>query len=613
MSQPSGTLHALIRCEKVGFMSHVSLYRRHRPMVFDDVVGQDHITRTLRNAVREGSLASGYLFTGPRGTGKTTTARILAKALICTEGPKGDPDGTCAQCEEIAEGRHPDVLELDAASRRGIDAVREEIIRGAQYSPVRGRAKVYIIDEVHMLTKEAFNAFLKTLEEPPPGVVFVLCTTDPHKVPETIHSRCQRFDFRRIGIQEIADRLESICAAEGIKSGQGALELLARHADGGMRDAITTLEQVAAFTENDFSVDDVESMLGEVSIAQLFEVGALAARRDVPGCFRFVAQLVETGADIAGFVGELTSHVRDLYVVSLFGDVTGIVDAPPEQISRLRAQALEFEGPDRLARALAVLETLASDLRYASDPRLALEVAFVRLAHARGDLTLEALSERIESLEVGGVSHPVRPAAQAPATPSPVVPAEEGAEPVLEDSRPAPRQESHSPQEQVTVIEASSDMVLDLARVKRSWPAVVAEIRKRKRARAPIFESAEANVDADGVTLVIEIAGGSAFALTHIDDPEMRGIVQSALAIVFGQPVPFRYQVGRGAVKPIPPAKQAQRVDVPPATAGDETSSTPAPKTGGGIDQSILQKIGGQVVGERVPETAHSMDEGDDD
>jgi len=206
-------------------MAHQSLYRKYRPSTFDDVVGQSHIERTLRNAVAEGKVAHAYLFTGPRGTGKTTTARLLAKALLCDRAPTGEPDGTCEQCIEIAEGTHPDVREIDAASNTGVDAVREEIIGRVQFAPTRGTHKVYIIDEVHMLSQAAFNALLKTLEEPPSHVIFVLCTTHPHKVPETIHSRCQRFDFHRISVEDIADHLRFIAESEGFRVDRGAFTL----------------------------------------------------------------------------------------------------------------------------------------------------------------------------------------------------------------------------------------------------------------------------------------------------------------------------------------------------------------------------------------------------
>ena len=288
-------------------MAHQSLYRKYRPQTFDAVVGQEHIERTLRNAVADGKVAHAYLFTGPRGTGKTTTARILAKALNCEHGAGANPDGTCEQCIEIAEGRHPDVYELDAASRTGVDNVREEIIGRVSFAPTKGRYKVYIIDEVHMLSATAFNALLKTIEEPPSHVVFVLATTHPHKVPETIQSRCQRFDFHRIGIDDIVGRLRVIRDGEGFDIDDAALALIARHAAGGMRDAITTLEQLASFTGGTVTVEDVEGLLGEVDAAQLLQIAGLVAQRDVAGCFRWVARFAEEGTDLAEFVRELTA------------------------------------------------------------------------------------------------------------------------------------------------------------------------------------------------------------------------------------------------------------------------------------------------------------------
>jgi len=224
-----------------------ALYRKYRPQVFEDVVGQEPIERTLKNALAQDKVSHAYLFCGPRGTGKTTTARLLAKALLCQSGPTPDPDGTCEDCELIAEGTHPDVYELDAASRTGVENVREEIISRVQFAPTRGRYKVYIIDEVHMLSTAAFNALLKTLEEPPSHVVFVLCTTDPQKVPETIHSRCQRFDFRRIAPETMVSRLGAICMAEDVEFEGEALDLIAQRAEGGLRNALTSLEQIIAY------------------------------------------------------------------------------------------------------------------------------------------------------------------------------------------------------------------------------------------------------------------------------------------------------------------------------------------------------------------------------
>ncbi len=249
-----------------------ALYRKYRPQTFEDVVGQEHIERTIRNAIQTDKVSHAYLFTGPRGTGKTTTARLLAKALLCEGGPTSDPDGTCEDCELIASGEHPDVYELDAASRTGVENVREEIIGRVNYAPTRGRYKVYIIDEVHMLSVAAFNALLKTLEEPPEHVVFVLCTTDPQKVPETIQSRCQRFDFRRISSEELISRLGAICEMEGVEYEGDALDLIAHRAQGGMRDALTSLEQLITFSNGSVTSVEAERLLGALDSSDLADI-----------------------------------------------------------------------------------------------------------------------------------------------------------------------------------------------------------------------------------------------------------------------------------------------------------------------------------------------------
>lgn len=386
-----------------------SLYRKYRPLTFDSVVGQQHIVSTLEHAITEGRLSHAYLFCGPRGTGKTTMARILAKALLCrnaeaarAEGASGCmPDGTCEECELIAEGNHPDVYELDAASRTGVDNVREEIINSVNFAPVRGKYKIYIIDEVHMLTTAAFNALLKTLEEPPAHVIFVLCTTDPQKILETILSRCQRFDFHRIGNEDIEHRLSYVCEQEGFDYDDEALTIVARHAKGGMRDALSTLEQLSVFGNGAVHADDARSLLGEVSDQILGEFARAIAERDIAELYGLIRAQVEEGNDLLELTRDLVAHVRDVYVACVAGARAELFEGGAEQAEALAAEAAAFgEHPaDRLARVLTVLDDAALEMRGASDVRLVLEIACTRLARPEADLTIEALAERVARLE----------------------------------------------------------------------------------------------------------------------------------------------------------------------------------------------------------------------
>lgn len=412
-----------------------SLYRKYRPLTFDSVVGQQHIVSTLEHAITEGRLSHAYLFCGPRGTGKTTMARILAKVLLCrnaeaarAEGASGCmPDGTCEECELIAEGNHPDVYELDAASRTGVDNVREEIINSVNFAPVRGKYKIYIIDEVHMLTTAAFNALLKTLEEPPAHVIFVLCTTDPQKILETILSRCQRFDFHRIGNEDIEHRLSYVCEQEGFDYDDEALAIVARHAKGGMRDALSTLEQLSVFGNGSVHADDARSLLGEVSDQILGEFSRAIADRDVAELYGLIRAQVEEGNDLLELTRDLVAHVRDVYVACVAGARAELFEGGSEQAEALAAEAAAFgEHPaDRLARVLTVLDDAALEMRGASDVRLVLEIACTRLARPEADLTIEALAERVARLEamIANGAVPASVAAAQAAAPAASVPA----------------------------------------------------------------------------------------------------------------------------------------------------------------------------------------------
>ena len=389
-----------------------ALYRKYRPQIFEDVIGQEPIARTLKNAIAQDKLSHAYLLCGPRGTGKTTTARLIAKALLCEHGPTPDPDGTCEDCRMIADGVHPDVYELDAASRTGVENVREEIISRVQFAPTRGRYKVYVIDEVHMLSTAAFNALLKTLEEPPDHVVFVLCTTDPQKVPDTIQSRCQRFDFHRISAEAMVSRLGAICVSEGVEFEGEALDLIAHRADGGMRNALTSIEQIIAFENGRVTLKGAELILGAVDSNDMADIIRAIGTRDVAACFRWVADYVEAGSDLVQFVRDMTEHVRNMYVLAMAGDDIDL--NIPETTRRELVEERQWFGEDRLSRMLGVLGDLSVELKDSSNQRLSFEIALTRMVRPDSDLTIAALAERVEALESGysAVAHVVSEAPQ---------------------------------------------------------------------------------------------------------------------------------------------------------------------------------------------------------
>ena len=386
-----------------------SLYRKYRPQTFADVVGQTHVVGTLERAVLEGRTSHAYLFCGPRGTGKTTMARLLAKALMCEQGQGHLPDGTCEQCRLIAAGEHPDVYELDAASRTGVDNVREEIINSVGYAPVRARYKLYIIDEVHMLTTAAFNALLKTLEEPPEHVIFVLCTTDPQKIPQTILSRVQRFDFRPISNEDIEQRLVHVCDQEGFTYEDEALKLVVANARGGMRDALSTLEQLSVFGGGTISAEAARDLLGALPGQELDQVVAALASRDVATLFQLVETLANEGRDLLQFVRELAARVRDVYVVQVVGDKAERVLGPAAGVERLKRDAAAFGSADRLARVLSLLGDVSREMAIAPNQRLVLEICFTRIARPDSDLTMESLAERIAELETRLASYEANP------------------------------------------------------------------------------------------------------------------------------------------------------------------------------------------------------------
>lgn len=614
-----------------------ALYRKYRPSTFEDVVGQEHIERTLKNALEQEKVSHAYLFCGPRGTGKTTMARILAKALLCEKAPTIDPDGNCEECLAIAAGTHPDVYELDAASRTGVENVREEIINRVHYAPTHGSYKIYIIDEVHMLSTAAFNALLKTLEEPPSHVVFILCTTDPQKVPDTIHSRCQRFDFHRLSVDEITARLGAVCVQEGVEFEPEALELISHQAEGGMRNALTSLEQLAAFGEGHVTLDGAHRILGSLDNEGLTEIVQALGKHDAGACFTWVSHYVETGADIAQFVQELAEHMRNLYLMSLT-DADVEISASTSAREVMESE-LELFGTERLSRALSVLGDLMKELRATTNSRLAFEIALTRLLRPESDLTLESLSERIEELEMKLLSTPSLAYAQG----APTAPVSAGAmqmpapmqsmqqpsapQPAVAQSQPAPQQAytpvqaptpsapaprpTPAPQPMPTprpapapqqvpapqpapvpqpmpaqaatgspasnVPPASVDLT-NAAALQRMWHSVTSALRKSNPARGVLFMGAKIEADPQNHGVKIVFSPDSSFAYAAAQKKEVKDVLAQSFIEVTGGSVPFQLLMGQGGSAPSAGSNYQGTVNQSASTPAAYAPQTPQPQ-----------------------------------
>lgn len=594
-----------------------ALYRKYRPTTFKDVVGQEHIERTLKNAIEQGKVSHAYLFCGPRGTGKTTMARILAKALLCERGPTVEPDGTCPECEAIAQGTHPDVYELDAASRTGVDNVREEIIARVNYAPTRGAWKVYIIDEVHMLTNAAFNALLKTLEEPPEHILFILCTTDPQKVPDTIQSRCQRFDFHRISNEAIVSRLGAICVEEGVDFEGEALDLIAYRADGGMRNALTSLEQLIAFGGGHVTLEGAQNLLGSLDETDLSEIVLAIGKRDAAACFNWVARYVETGADLAQFVSDLSEYVRNVYLLSMAGIEVEI--SVNEATRKAMVDQLKYFGQDRLSRLLVVLGDLSKELHSSSNPRLSFEIALTRMVRPESDLTIEALAERIEELErkiasgqVGAAVQVSTPPLQATPQAMPQVASHAAPQATSQTMAQAAQQVTSrvEPQampqqanfqdssQQVSSLQVNSQPVVTApvqenppqpasqggmssgvesvppaqtsaasgalpievtnpAAVQRFWHSVTSSLRKANPARGVLFMNAKIFGESNGSGLVITFGKDNGFAYTAAQKPEVQQLLSQTIDSIAGGHVPYRLMLEEGGSPQSPFANSA--------------------------------------------------------
>ncbi len=550
----------------------ISLYRKYRPTRFEDVAGQAHITRTLVNAIKQERVSHAYLFAGPRGTGKTSTAKILAMALNCEAGhgkATAEPDGTCPQCEAIRRGGSLDVLEIDAASNRGIDEIRD-IRDRVSFAPVEGRMKVYIVDEVHMLTTEAFNALLKMLEEPPAHVVFVLATTEPHKVLPTILSRCQRFDFRRPSAQEIAQVLASVADREGIDVSESALSVIARSASGSFRDALGTLDQLSAYCENKISLQDALALLGVAEQDLLFELVDVVHEHDTKAALLFVEHLAQSGTDLNQFLKDLLGHLRDLYVVRHTTEPPDSIVTSEEHLDYLRSQANRVSTAELVAFVDLVGDAQRA-IRQGADPRLELELALIKLTRPETDASLRGILNRLESLEAAAASGSIAP---RPAGPSIVPSGGPSVSAAPDAARPAGRDavngQAGAPDKQRRLasvpsagsatadssgaggdapaqgatLEPVGDVVgaappparvePTIDNLRRAWPVILSAVKNhRPSLHAVLSESRPESLEQD--TLTLKFPQGADFAAAQAGKQENLGFLTDALADVTGR------------------------------------------------------------------------------
>jgi DNA polymerase III subunit gamma/tau len=525
------------------FVPETSLYRRHRPQTFDEVVGQEHVVRTLRNAVERDRVHHAYLFVGSRGTGKTSMAKILARCLNCERGgPTTEPCGECESCRTIAAGTSLDVIEMDAASNRSVDDIRD-LRERVGYVPAAGRWKVYIIDEAHMLTREAWNAFLKTLEEPPPNTVFVLATTEAHKVMPTIVDRCQRFDFQRPVPAQIADVLERVAGAEGIEIEDGAVAAIARAANGSFRDALGTLDQLVAYGGGPVETGDVLAVLGVADAELIFAAADAIAAGDGRAALETVERLARSGRDATQFIRDLVAHLRQLLVIETAETVPESFAVTAGQEERLRIQ-VEQIGDVALVRAIDELSAALSAIRdWGDDPRTALELALLKAARPDSDPSREALAQRVDRLERGfsgpvAVENPEPAPEDAPPQRTDDPPASTEAAAPRTDETPQRAVEASAPQPGApSAATATAVEAIDLERVAGLWPAVLDQVgRSGSELLSAVFQAARPlAVDPERAIIEVGFPPSAAFNKRKAESQANRERLAEAVRTVVGE------------------------------------------------------------------------------
>jgi DNA polymerase III subunit gamma/tau len=527
-----------------------SLYRRHRPRTFDDVVGQDHVVRTLRNAIEQGKVHHAYLFVGSRGTGKTSMAKILAASLNCVNGPTVTPCGECESCRSIASATSLDVIEMDAASNNSVDDIRD-LRERVSFAPVAGGHKVYILDEAHMLSTAAWNAFLKTLEEPPPHTIFVLATTEAAKVLPTVVDRCHRFDFARPSVPQIAGVLRRVADAEDIAIGDEAAALVARSATGSFRDALGTLEQLVAYSGREIALEDVLAVLGAADADLVFGAVDAVAAGDVRAALLAASRLADSGRDLGRFFGDLEAHARALMVVQALGELPPELRVTPKQDERLASQAKTI-APIDVVRLLELIAAALRAMKDGADARTQLDLVLVKAAEPAHDPSAKALLARIERLEGRAPG-----AGAQPVSHDPVQPATAAGRTKVAVSTTTTAPEAEAAVTAVAVVESDD---LSLAAVAEVWPAVVESFESESPQLYAILQAARPTALSDR-DLTIAWPETASLYKRQAEDPERREQIARSIREVTGASLRLAYELAGEHERPEPALTEDELVD----------------------------------------------------
>jgi len=573
-------------------MSYVVFARKYRPQTFDDIAGQSHVTTTLKNAISSGRVAHSYLFAGPRGVGKTTTARLLAKALNCDKGPTATPCNSCASCKEISGGSSMDILEIDGASNRGIDEIRN-LRDNVKFAPSRGRFKIYIIDEVHMLTQEAFNALLKTLEEPPAHVKFIFATTMAYKVPATIISRCQRFDFRRIASSVILKNLKEIVKSEKLNVNEEALALVAKYADGAMRDGQVLLDQIVSYSKGPVGADDVTKMLGLVSEDLLFEMSDKIKAKDASGALGMISDIVNEGKDVFQVVLGLLAHFRNMAVAKISKDLDSMIESGPEKVKRYKEDAGKFT----IEEILYIVYTLANTIDFIKKSglsRVPLEAAVIKLTRARSIESLEDILAKIDKIETGGARQALQ--AEAPRSVSAPVKSHKP-----EDKRPenkhidpkTPAQDSQlsgdpklSGDTQVSNFNST-----DLDEISAAWSGVVNHIRMKKISIASFLQEGDP-VAIEGNKITVGFPKECKLHMEVLTDPGNKKMIELAVKAKLNMDVKIDFKLIEPAARPV---KDGGVYDEDVSPEDGSSQKRAAAKDTDPIVNTAIEMFGGEI------------------